>query len=74
MPIQQNTTPVPFRLGYSVDEFCEAFGMGRTLFYKMKKEGKIQVVKAGRRTLIPVAEMTAWLNRCASQPLIDRAS
>jgi excisionase family DNA binding protein len=66
--------PVTLRLGHSVTEFCEAFGMGRTLFYKLVKEGSIHVIKAGRRTLVPNRELDAWQTRCPSSATLANLS
>lgn len=66
---------VPFRAALSVNEFCSAFGIGRTLFHRLKNEGKIRFIKVGRRTLIPWAEVAAWTDQSPVHPAAaDRAS
>ena len=50
-----------------VTEFCSALGIGRTFFYKNVSEGRIKILKAGRRTLVPVTEREAFLRRLASE-------
>ena len=47
----------------SVNEFCTAYGIGRTLTYAEIKAGKLKPVKIGRRTLIPVAAAADWLDQ-----------
>ena len=47
----------------NVDEFCAAASIGRNKFYDELKLGRIHAKKSGRRTLIPVTELTAWLDR-----------
>lgn len=37
-------------------------GVGRTFFYQQVAAGNIRVVKAGRRTLVPVPELQRWLD------------
>ena len=65
-----NTEPVmPFRAAISVNEFCAAFGIGRTLFHRLKNEGKIRFIKVGRRTLIPWAEVSAWTDQSPIHPV-----
>ncbi|MBS1767178.1 MAG: helix-turn-helix domain-containing protein [Acidobacteria bacterium] len=54
--------PLP-KLAYSVAEVCELIGLGRTGVFKEIRERRLRVVKAGRRTLIPAAELKAWLDR-----------
>ena len=57
-----NTNTLP-KLAYSVAEFCELVGLGRTGAFKEIKEQRLRAVKAGRRTLIPAEEVQAWLER-----------
>jgi len=50
---------------YSIAEFCHRYSIGRTTCYAEIKAGRLHVVKAGRRTLIPLDEVRAWLCRLA---------
>lgn len=45
---------------YTVKDFCLAYGMGRTRFYDLIAQGKIEAVKDGSKTLIPVESAEAW--------------
>ncbi len=38
----------------SVNEAAKALGIGRTSIYQLIREGRLEVVKLGRRTLIKV--------------------
>ena len=38
---------------FSINEFCSRYGVGRTTAYEEIKAGRLQVVKAGKRTLVP---------------------
>ena len=49
----------------SVDEFCIAANVGTTKAYQIFNSGEIKVVKLGRKTLIPKAEMTRWIDSLA---------
>lgn len=51
------------RIAGTVSEFCSAMGIGRTLFYEEVRRGRIKILKAGRRTLVPIAEQKAYLQR-----------
>ena len=51
------------RVADTVDEFCEAVRIGRTLFYGEVKAGKIKIGKAGNKTLVPRSEREAYLAR-----------
>jgi len=46
---------------YSVDTFCQVYGVRRNLAYDEMKSGRLKFRKAGRRTLIPKADADAWL-------------
>ena len=46
---------------YSVDGFCEAYGIGRSLAYKLMGEGQLPFALVGRRRLIPVDGADRWL-------------
>jgi len=47
----------------SVDEFCERYDVGRTKAYEEIFAGRLKARKLGKRTLIPISEAEAWLNR-----------
>ena len=53
--------PAPDRLAYSIDEFCRAAGIGKSLGYGEIAAGRLKVVRVGRRTLVPVDSARAWL-------------
>jgi len=46
---------------FSISEFCCRFGVGRTTAYGEIKAGRLQVVKAGKRTLVPADSAESWL-------------
>jgi excisionase family DNA binding protein len=54
-----------FKGAVTVDTYCRATSLGRTKFYDLVKAKKIQILKAGRRTLVPVSEIQAFLDRIA---------
>ena len=45
---------------YTVKQFCAAYGCGRTRCYDLIAAGKIEAVKDGPKTLIPVESAEAW--------------
>jgi hypothetical protein len=52
----------------TVNEFCDAMRLGRTLFYKEVGRGRIKILKAGsRKTLVPISEREAYLQRLAEE-------
>jgi excisionase family DNA binding protein len=46
----------------SVNEFCRRYGVGRTTAYAEIKAGRLNVVKSGKRTLVPADEAESWLS------------
>ena len=56
------------RLALSPDEAAEALGVSRSHFYA-EVYPDLRVVRVGQRRLIPVAELSAWLDREAMRTL-----
>ncbi len=48
------TAPPP--VNWRVNDFCSAFGIGRTKFYSLVKAGQLNPIKLGKTTLIPNTE------------------
>lgn len=47
---------------YTMREFCQTFGIGKTLAYEHIKEGRLVTRKVGSRTLIRAEDAKAWLD------------
>lgn len=48
----------------SINDFCRAYGISRSLFYTMTMAGTAPATfKCGRRVLIPVEAAREWLER-----------
>jgi excisionase family DNA binding protein len=46
---------------YSIDEFCKSYGISKSFFYKLKKQGKAPaIMEVGKRTLISSASAQKW--------------
>ncbi len=58
----QNRDPI-HRSAYGMEEAATSLGISRTAIYLLRKEGKLQVVRIGRRTLVPVGEVDALMAR-----------
>lgn len=48
---------------FSVEEFAEWAGIGRTLAFAELKSGRLVARKCGRRTIIPSEEAQRWLQQ-----------
>ena len=46
-------------LAYSVKEACRVSSLGRTRIYQLIGEGRLEVRKIGKRSLIPAASLRA---------------
>lgn len=49
-------------LAYSIAEACRVSSLGRTRIYELAKEGKIDLVKLGRRSLITAESLRRLLS------------
>jgi len=50
------------RKAYSVNDFCQAYSIGRTLFYDEVAAGRLRVRKVGKKTLVLATDGEAWAN------------
>ena len=48
-------------LAYSVDDACRVSSLGKTKLYELINEGRLQVRKVGKRTLISAASLRALI-------------
>ena len=46
------------KLGFTVQEFCQSTGLGKSKVYELLSIGHLEAVKCGRRTLIVTAPNT----------------
>lgn len=46
---------------FSVDEFCQWAGIGRTAAYAEMKTGRLTALKMGRRTIIRKSDAEKWM-------------
>jgi predicted DNA-binding transcriptional regulator AlpA len=54
------------RLAFTIDEFADACGISRGLFYKMQRSGRgPRVLEMGRRRVILREDGLAWLRSLA---------
>jgi hypothetical protein len=69
-------SPAPDRLAYTMEEFCRAARIGRSLGYGEIAAGRLKVVRVGRRTLVTVDSAKAWLaslpEGMAGEPIAPR--
>lgn len=49
------------KLAYTVEEACDAIGIGRTKLYALANEGRIDMRKVGGRTVVTVESLRRLL-------------
>lgn len=49
------------KVGYSIEEAAQSLGVGRTTVYDLMNSGDLESVKVGRRRIIPVDAVGAFL-------------
>lgn len=54
--------PADARLGYSIEEFAQLVGIGRTLAYQAALRGEIPTRRIGRRLIVPRVALDAWFS------------
>jgi hypothetical protein len=59
------------KMAYSISEVVKLTSLGRTAVFAEIKAGRLVARKQGRRTLILVADLAAWLR---ALPAVDRSS
>jgi excisionase family DNA binding protein len=52
----------------SIKETCIVLGVGRSTVYELIGQGALRSVKIGRRSLVPVEELTAYVERLLASP------
>jgi|GEM_PF-1487727 len=61
-PAQPSSPPVP-RTAFSIEEAAQSLGCGRNAVLQLIKDGRLRVVRAGRRILVPTAALDAFLTQ-----------
>lgn len=59
---------------YTIAEAAKITGLGRTKIYEELNSGRLKGVKAGRRTLIPHANIQQWLEGLEKYPVEPQES
>ena len=55
------------QMAYTIDEFCEAHKISRSLFYKLPECDRPKVVRLGRRRIITMEAAADWRERLERQ-------
>ena len=63
----------PVALAHQVPAACDRLGIGRTMLYELIKNGRIKVIKIGRRTLVPESELQRLVAEQLTQGAIEKA-
>ncbi len=60
-PSSDKSPDLTYKLGLSIEESCQAAGIGRTKIYEAIGAGELIAKKAGRRTIILSKHLEAYL-------------
>ena len=63
------TIPLAARLSATIEEACEATGIGRTKLYQAMQSGAVETMYVGKRRLVLVRSLVALIDP-ASLPVI----
>jgi len=55
-----NVRQIQVRPQYRLNEFCEAFGIGRTQAYLEIQAGRLRTFKVGKLTMVAGEDALAW--------------
>ncbi|ACU50159.1 phage excisionase [Brucella microti CCM 4915] len=67
MPMQAgNENTGSQKVAFTVNEFCEIYGISRSLTYTELRAGRLTARKIGRRTIILKTDADAWLGSLPS--------
>lgn len=58
---------MPEKLTYNSREAAAALGVSLPTFYELANRADFPIVRVGRRVLVPVDELRAWLSREAAR-------
>jgi excisionase family DNA binding protein len=61
--MQANPTRDAPKVAFRVDEACAALGISRSQLYVEAAQGRLKILKCGRRSIVPAREIHAWLDR-----------
>jgi hypothetical protein len=64
-------TANPSKLAYTITEFAEAVGIGRTKAFEEIKKKRLRPTYIGGNLVITVADATAWLARARRSNIMD---
>ncbi len=48
---------------YTVEQFCEATGIGRTKVFELMGSGELETIRIGRCRRIPVSAAMRWIDQ-----------
>lgn len=66
-------TPLPHApLTVRIPEACRMTGIGRSKLYELIKAGEIETIKVGSSTLVTVAGLEAFLDKCCANDVARR--
>jgi excisionase family DNA binding protein len=60
------------KIGYSIKEASKIVGLGRTTLWKAVEDGKLTVIKSGRRRLFLLSDLQTYMDLLRSESVEPR--
>jgi len=73
MTSAMETLPREHRWLLGIPEAAAALGVGRSPLYELAARGDVQIVRVGRRALVPVASIESYVERLRANDGADSA-
>jgi len=73
MTAETETFPREHRWLLAIPAACASLGIGRSTLYELAANGDVQIVRVGRRALVPVASIESYVERLRANHGADSA-
>jgi excisionase family DNA binding protein len=61
--LDKSNASTAMNMALSVAEACKQLGVGKTTFYRLKRNGELSTLKIGSRTLVPKRSIEEYIDR-----------
>lgn len=60
---ERSVPELPQKMAYSIKEVVTLFGIGRSSIYREISEGRLRVIKLGKRSLVLRTDLDEWMKK-----------
>lgn len=65
---ERSPLELPKKMAYSIKEITALCAVSRSLIYREISEGRLRIVKLGKRSLVLAADLEAWMTKLPRSP------